>query len=397
MAETLNVLCLSTDPAAAGAIVSALEQLPEFRVTARVAEYEEGLHDLRDPDLTIVVLGTDPTLGLAVIEEVHRAAPASQVLAVSPDENPETIIKAMRAGADEHLALPPSPAALLKVCIKVSELRRVSRPEHGAGQLWVAYSPKGGVGVTTLVANLAMALRAAGRDVALMDLDVYAGDLALFLNVTPTYTLRDVAINFKRLDSVFLHGSMIRHPSGIQLLAAPAASPGETPVHLTRDQTLTVLELLSTAHEVTLLDTPGIPTEAVRTALGCADRILLVTELTVPALRGCLRTIDWLRDEGVDVAQVVEVVINKHADRTSEISPGEAMRTLNLPLRVLLPRDDNAAWTAANTGMPLAEVRGGATLQRAIAGLVNRTPTAGEPARRRMGFLRLFSGAERRA
>jgi pilus assembly protein CpaE len=397
MGETLNVLCLTNDHAIAQTIVAGLGQLPDFAIETRIAEYEEGLHDLREPELAVVVLGADPTLGLVVIEEVHRASPATQVLAVSPDENPETIIKAMRAGADEHLSLPVTLPALLKVCIKVSELRRVTGPRHGAGELWVAYSPKGGVGVTTLVANLALAVRDAGRDTALVDLDVYAGDLALFLNVTPTYTLRDVVTNFKRLDSVFLHGSMIRHPSGVQLLAAPAGSPGDPPVHLGRDQTIALLELLSTAHDVTLVDTPGIPTDATRAALSCADRILLVTELSVPSLRGCLRTLDWLRDERIDPAEVVEVVVNKVADRACEISPAEAARTLGLPLRALLPRDDVAAWTASNTGMPLSEVRGGTTLQRAIAGLATRTAVVEEPTRKRMGFLRLFSGAERRA
>jgi pilus assembly protein CpaE len=397
MPEALQVLCLSTDPSAAQTVIAGLDRLPDFAVQARIADYEEGLHDLREPDLAIVILGHDPTLGLAVIEEVHRSSPAIQVLAVSPDENPETIVKAMRAGADEHLSMPLTSPSLLKVCIKVTELRRVTRPVQGAGELWVVYSPKGGVGATTLAVNLGFALRSAARDVALVDLDVYAGDLALFLNVTPTYTLRDVVTNFKRLDSVFLHGSMIRHASGIQLLAAPAAAPGDPPVHLGRDQTLAVLELLSTAHDVTVVDTPGIPTEAVRAALLSADRLFLVTELTVPSLRGCLRTLEWLREEGVDPAEVVEVVVNKHGDRASEISAAEASRTLGLPLRALLPRDDNAAFAASNTGMPLAEVRGGAALQRAIASLISRTPSAEEPSRRRIGFLRLFSGAERRA
>ena len=397
MAETLHALCLSSEAAAAAAVADALAALPDFAFTTRTADYEDSLHDLREPDLVVVVLGPDPTLGLAVIEAVHRASPASQVLAVSPNENPETIIKAMRAGADEHLAWPLEPHALLKLCIKVSEHRRLTGANgKRTGELWVAYSPKGGVGVTTLVANLGFALRATGRDVTLVDLDVYAGDVALFLNLTPIYTLREVIDNYKRLDPVFLHSSMIRHPSGLQLLAAPAATPAEPPLPVTREQTLAILELLSTAHEVTLLDTPGIPTEATHAALTSADRILLVTELTVPALRGCLRTIEWLREEGVIPSETIEVVVNKYADRASEISPAEASRTLGLPLRALLPRDDNAAWTAANTGMPLGEIRGGAALQRAIAGLVVRRAAAETSPRRRMGFLRLFSGAERR-
>lgn len=400
MPETMHVLCLSPDPDTAGGVAAMLASLPDFTMATRMAGYEEGLRDLRDPDLAIVVLGEVPTTGLGVIEAVHRALPSTQVLAVSPDEDPETIIKAMRAGADEHLALPLSQHALLKVCIKVSELRRVAQPEGGGrgGELWVVYSPKGGVGVTTLAANLALTLRAAGRDVALVDLDVYAGDIPLFLNVNPNYSLRDIFNNIKRLDSVFLQGTMIRHPSGLQLLAAPQPASGELPLFLSRDQTIEILELLSGTYHVTVVDTPGIPTDATRAALTVADRIILVTELTIPALRGCLRTLDWLRDEGIDVAAHVEVVVNKYAKSGAEITPAEASRTLNLPLRALLPRDDAGALTAANTGVPLAEVRGSTLLHRAIVALAKRTDDTEETTRTRkgMGLLRLFSGAERR-
>jgi pilus assembly protein CpaE len=181
------------------------------------------------------------------------------------------------------------------------------------------------------------------------------------------------------------------------VLASPPLASGESPLFLSREQATDILDLMCGTYQVVLVDTPGVPTEAARAALAAADRIFLVTELTVPSLRGCLRTVDALREEGVDTNAVVEVVVNKYGNRAAELSPAEASRTLNLPLRVLLPRDDTAAWTSANTGMPLAEVRGGATLHRAIAGLVSRTPDNEDPSRKRTGLLRLFSGAERRA
>ena len=63
-----------------------------------------------------------------------------------------------------------------------------------------------------------------GAEVAAFDLDVYSADMPLFMNLTPAYSLRDLAGNFKRLDSVFIQNAMMRHPSGLQLLAAPPAA-----------------------------------------------------------------------------------------------------------------------------------------------------------------------------
>ena len=395
MDEALNALCLSPDPTVSRAVVTMLSGLPGFAITVREIDYGQPVdfQEFRDPDLAIVVLGTDLAAGLAMIDEVHRTVPATQVLALAPEERPETIIKAMRAGADEFLPLPLDATSLLKVCIKVSALRgsAAARPR---GEVWVAYGAKGGVGVTTLVANLGFALRAAQREVALVDLDVYRGDLALFLNVTPGYSLRDLANNFKQLDEVYLQSTLLRHRSGLELLAAPPPIPGEPALALTREQTLRILEMLDATHQVTVVDATSVPLDSTLAALGCADRIFLVTELTLPALRACMRTLDWLRAEDIDL-DTVEMVVNKYASRSWEVAPGEASKTLRLPIRTLIPRDEAAAFTAINSGLPLEQVRGGGAVQRAIAALVPRNPVDEEkPALK--GFRRFFSGAERR-
>jgi len=381
MDETLYALCLSTDPAVSSAVVAMLARIPSFAVTARELDYQLGpveLNDVREAHLAIVILADDPSTGLAVIEEVHKNAPATQVLAVAANDRHETIVGALRAGADEFLPLPLDPNALLKVCIKVSALRRAAKPNGGSqhAQVWVAYGAKGGLGVTTLVANLGIALQAAGRRTVLLDLDLHSGDLALFLNLNPGYTLRDI-VTTKRLDTVFLQGTMIRHRSGLELIAAPVPLPGDT------------------THEVVLIDTTSAPLDATRAALTNAERIFLVTELTLPALRASLRAVAWLQEEGVEGA--LEVVVNKYANRSWEVSPAEAAKTLGVPIRALLPRDDAAVYTAVNSGLPLEEVKGGTALQRAIAALVGgeEAPRPESPVLK--GFRRLFSAIERGA
>jgi pilus assembly protein CpaE len=395
MAESLDVLCLSTEPARWAEVKATLEGLPGFAVNLRVADPGEGVGDLRHVDLVIVMLGTDPSSGLRLIDHVHRSG--AHVLALSHDQNPETLIKAIRAGADEYLAAPASAPELLRVCIKISTLRAYNKPDDAArGEVWVVYGPKGGVGSTTLVANLGVALCAAQRSTALLDLDVYSGDLACFLNLSTSYTLRDVITNFQRLDAMFLRSTMIAHGSGMHLLAAPTPRADQPLLEVSGEQTHAILELLDGMHDVTLVDTPGVPSASTRAALTCADRILLVTELNVSALGSCVRTLDWLRAEGVDVATTVDVVVNKHTGRSWEIPAAEAARRLGLPIRALLPRDDAAAWTAINNGLPLHDLRATTPLERAIVDLAQRNPSPADTQSKRTNFLRLFSSAESR-
>jgi pilus assembly protein CpaE len=400
MDERLDILCLSLEQPAAADVIGTLRKLPGFKITVSEADYQAGLRALRErePDLAIVILGAEPVLGLAVIEEVQRNAPATQILALCAEDSPETIIKAMRAGADEFLPLDATPNALLKVCIKVSEVRRCNRPNAGPhGEVWVVHSPKGGVGVTTLVANLGYALRAASRDVTLVDLDLSSGDLSLFLNITPTYTLRDIIENFKRLDSVFLQGTLSPHPSGLSLLAAPLLTPGEEAPHIPGEQVQAILELLRNMHEVTVVDTPHLSEEATRRAVVTASRILLVTELTVPSLRRCLRSLDWMRNEGIEPEAKVELIINKHLNKPVEVPAADAAKTLGLSIRATLVRDDLAAINAVNRGLSLSEVGANTMLQQAIAGLASRDGASETGPKRRSGLLRLFSSEGKKA
>jgi pilus assembly protein CpaE len=208
------------------------------------------------------------------------------------------------------------------------------------------------------------------------------------------YTTRDVVGAFERLDAVAIRGMMTRHASGLDVLAAP--SPGrEHSLELAGKHATAILELVTGMHEITVVDTPGDLSDATRAALLAADRILLVTDLTIPALRACVRTLDWLRGEREDAVRAVEMIVNKHANRAGEISPNDAARTLNVPLRAIIPRDDAAGWAAVNSGRPLAEVPEGVTLERAIAGLVPRTPDAEQSVRRPARLLRRLAGAIR--
>jgi len=397
--EALNVLCLSPDRDAAKALVSALDALPGFSVTAREADYQEGLRVLpaTGPDLAIVIFDRDPARGLGVIEGVHRNAPGARVLAVGREENPQTIIKAVRAGADDFLLLPLSTSELIKVCIKVAEIRRHSKLQReGQGEIWVVHAPKAGVGATTVAAHLALALREADRDVALLDLDLHAGELALVLNVTPEYTLRDITENDNRIDSLFLQGTMTRHRSGLELLAAPVLLPGESEPPLTESITGTVLDLLCSMHAVTVVDTPFLPSPAVQAALARANRVLLLTDLSLTAVRACLGALDAWRADRIDVERVVELVINKQAKIPAEIPPAEAAKILKHPIRAILPRDD-AALAAVNNGIPLRDVRNGGALAEAIEQLTTPAGQDGSGDSKRRGLLGLFGGRAKRA
>lgn len=389
MREQLPALILGADPKVLAEVKNLLGGLEATPVACSEGSFEDGLRLAKEtsPDVIAIVMDGDARAGLALMEELNAALPSSYIFAISHDDSDENIIKAMRAGATEFLSLPLDRTQVLKALIKVTALRRLAHPSGKPGQIWTVYAPKGGAGATMLAANLACEVQASGgKSVCLVDLDFQSSDVALFLNVNPVYTMMDIALNFRRLDSVFLQGTLSRHPSGAYILAAPPHGT-ETP-HIPVEQVAGVLDLLKTMYDVVIIDTPRALSEETLAAFSAASRVLVVLELTLPFLRGYRRTLDVL--DGLSVpSDRVDVVISKYGAK-SAVPIEEAKKNLGLTTTYLLPRDDDTALQAVNKGVPLSEVRPASPLRKAIADLAQTLgATAGAPAekKKRKGIL----------
>jgi pilus assembly protein CpaE len=389
-AEPLPVLLLGVDAAALADVRTRLASVPGAVIDCIQGTFDEGLllARARTPDLVMVVMDGDARAALAVMEEINRQLPSTQIFGLSRDDSTENIVRAMRAGAAEFLNLPLTAAQIVKCLIKASALRRLAETTVAGGQIWTVYGPKGGAGATTLAANLAVELRTElGKSVCLVDLDFQAGDLALALNVKPAYTMLDIALNFRRLDSVFLQGTLTRDASGAYLLAAPLhGSLDTTPIPA--DQIRTVLELLTTMYDVVVVDTPRVICEETVTAFAASSRILVLLELSLPSLRGYRRMLDLC--DAVNVPRDrLAVVISKHGRSKMEVPLEEAKKSLELSVAHILPRDDETAMQAINQGLPLAKVKRNSPLRRAIVDLASTllgAEGAGAEPRKRTGI-----------
>jgi pilus assembly protein CpaE len=351
--------------------------------TARVAESE--------PDAVLIAIDDDADRALAVIEECVRRAPSTAVVALSRDARPESCIRVLRVGAAELLAMPVVAEDLSRALAKVAEVQGLTAARNEMrGEIWTVAAPKEGVGATTLVANLGFELRRAGRDVVLVDFDVRNGELALFLNLTPPYSLADLAADANRLDPIFVQGTLVRHDTGLYLLAAPAH--GGSGFAMRDEDVAAVLAALRATHQYVIIDAPPAAGDLLSAALAQADRILLPTELTVPCLRAAWRTIELLSALDCRPRQL-DVVATKLGARALDISLAEARSTLKVPLTATLPRDDDAAYGALNRGIALAEMNVASPLRKAIAALADELTVGRHEEPKRKGLLASLTAA----
>jgi pilus assembly protein CpaE len=165
-----------------------------------------------------------------------------------------------------------------------------------SGKVITVWSPKGGVGKTTMSVNLGLALTEGGaRRVCLVDLDLAFGDVAITLQLFPTHSIEHAIGSEGSLDAELLNGLLTRHQDSMMVLAAP--SHPDVRDRISPTLVSQILRTLRESFDFVVVDTPPAFDEQTLTALDETDEILIIATLDVPTLKNvkvALETLDML-------------------------------------------------------------------------------------------------------
>jgi len=300
-------------------------------------------------DLMVVPIESVDESQLAVIDRLNRRERGTGIIATGQSQDPALMLRAMRAGIQEFLVRPIVEADLS------GALDRLSRRNAGLvsdGQVYAVFGSKGGVGTSTAAVNLAYGLTRAhaAANVALADLAVPGGDIRLLLNVKPAYDLGDIATKIDRIDTDLLHSVMTPSTDRLWVLAAPERPEADEEVDA--NVSATIVRQMRTSYHYTVLDCEHRLNDRTLAALDAADRIVLLTELKVPALRSAQRMIGVFRRLGYPNEKLC-VVVNRYQSN-DVVSPGEAAEVLKAEIYFRLPNDYPTCSRASTDGVPVA-------------------------------------------
>jgi pilus assembly protein CpaE len=242
-------------------------------------------------------------------------------------------------------------------------------PAAPSGSIIAVFGVSGGVGKTTLATNLAVALaQETSASVALVDLDVPFGDVALMLDIHPEQDILD-ALDDSILSSDLerLQRLLVRTDHGVHVLSAPLPPDDANAIDSGRVGRL--LRRLAALHQFVLVDTPVGITEITAAALDVAELDLLVTTPEVPALRrthACLRMLQGLEFP----TQKVQLVLNRVSSKT-KISEAEAVEALGYPVTWRVA-NDYAAMQSSAMGQPVVISQPRTELARAVRAMARQ-------------------------
>ncbi|MDQ8160536.1 MAG: P-loop NTPase [Gemmatimonadota bacterium] len=301
-------------------------------------------------DLVILPIGGAGPKEMSLIE--HDIRPSSPfIIGTAAGATQELILGALRAGIPEFVPAPLNPEELDVAVRRL--VRRMEPALRTRGKIIAVYSAKGGLGTTTVAVNVATAIAREHTDerVALVDFVVVGGDVRVVLDLKPSYDIGDLVMKVDRIDGELLSSLMTPGPSG--MLVLPSSDRPEVQDLIESNAASAILSQLRAHFNYVVLDLEHYLGERTIGALDTADRIVLVTQLSVPALRSTQRTLNLFNRLGYAPAKVA-VVVNR-ANAESPLTIGDAETVLGRAINGKLPNDFTACADATTKGIPVLE------------------------------------------
>ena len=359
----------------------------DIQVVGAAGDGKQGVEEAHrlQPDIVLTDVNMPLMDGIQLTEQLTQDLPGSPVIIMSVQGERDYLRRAMQAGAREFLIKPFSHDELVAAIRRVYALEQKkgtflaktaeAQPpvpasgRTGPGDVFIVYSGKGGVGKSLIAANLAVALaKETDARVGLVDLDLQFGDIGVMLNLDYSRSITDLVDAHEHLDRETLDDMLAVGPKGVRVLLAPI-SP-ELADLVTPEHVRSLFTELRKMCDFIVVDASSHLGEITLQVMEIASRILVVTALTIPAIKNARLTLKVLESLNVDPERVM-LVVNR-SDGYSDFNKEAIEQNLRVPVAAQIPHDPRTVGESLNRGTLFVETQPEAEISRAIRELVSR-------------------------
>lgn len=326
------------------------EQSGAVQIMGECGAWEEIQPHLHCRRIGAVVVDLDTggiEANLDIIRRIAGVNPACPVVGVSRTQDPDAIIAAMRAGCRQFVRWPIDLDDLRAAIDRV----RLGQASGSVSVRVCVLGAAGGAGATTVATNLAVELAAAtGQRCALVDLNLQFGDAHSAFDASPRHSVLDVCRADAEVDATLLDTALEHLPCNVSLLAAPEKIIDTSGVSAARLED--ALRLLGETYPFVVVDLPRDLSSLALAALGGADRVLIVSQLTIPQVRNATRLYQYLLEMGAN-DEHIEFVLNRCDAEHLRIKVAEVEKHIGRPVFARIANDFKRVGAARDLGRPL--------------------------------------------
>lgn len=341
----------------------------DFEIIGAARNGREGIDLAKelDPDVILMDINMPDIDGITATETIRGEVPFAQIVILTVQADPNYMRRAMLAGARDFLTKPPSVDEMISAIRRAGELAHEERSKAktafpvtqgsgaipvgmlGAGKIISVFSPKGGVGKTTLAVNLAVTLQKEETPVVLVDGNMEFGDVSVFLNQQVKNSIVDLAPRADELDPDVIEEVTILHQdSGIKILAAP--SRPEFAESVNGEQFAKVLDFLRNLYSYVIVDCSSSLSDVTLSTIDTSDLIILMTTQEIPAIKDARLFLDLLQPLKISRERLL-FVMNKY-DKRIGIKPEKVSENFKQEVKVIVPFEEKVVLPAINRGVP---------------------------------------------
>ncbi|MDO9574650.1 MAG: AAA family ATPase [Candidatus Contubernalis sp.] len=379
--ERISVIIVEDDQEERANINDILSQVEFIKIIGEAESHEEILEALNTviPDV-LLISAYIPGDGYQLAAKVSSAYPDITMIIIERELQEETFRKVLFAGAKDVIISPYTSSTLVDSIYNSVQLE-VKRPivqsssvpkvqqNQKQGQVITVFSTKGGVGKTLVSVNLAVLLVKENiRKVALVDLDLDFGNVALALDTMPRYNISDVINELPEFDPGSLESYLFPHSSGVMVLPVNAQPQGSDLV--VYEQVDMILKMLQSVFDYVVIDMPSRFSEPINSAFELADILVMVVTPEVSTVRNIKTSLLALNQLNYPKSKI-KLVLNKSESR-GEIKPKDVETTLNHGLYGVIPVDYKVAGSSLNKGIPAVLLYPRAKISRSLQDIARK-------------------------
>jgi pilus assembly protein CpaE len=361
-----------------------IEEIELINTSMSAQESIEAVRELK-PEVALVEYNLPDMNGIDLTEILRRDFPGTQVVLISQDNYTDLVLQAVRAGACDFITHEVSVKELTDVLKRAATLSAQDRQRsvfpslpttvsppvsagNGLGKIISVYGAKGGLGTSTIAANLALSLMGAKNEmrVVLVDGSVQFGDVHLMFNELGQTSIMDLVPRVFDLDPELVENVMLlNRPTGLYIMSAPPRP--EFAEKINGENFARILEFLRRQYDYVVVNTSSFISDPVLAALDASEVVVLISSQQINPIRNTRLFLDLWEGLGMDKSRLI-LTINRF-DSDNPITTDKMRERLRHPIAALLPEDNEAAQRADALGKPVLQSGRDSELARAITQL----------------------------
>ncbi|MCD8508807.1 MAG: AAA family ATPase [Bacillus sp. (in: Bacteria)] len=229
------------------------------------------------------------------------------------------------------------------------------------GKVIAVCSAKGGIGKTLISVNLAVALNKKNLNVCIIDGDFQFGDVSVALDLTPTFTIKEVVEEIDDMNEEAVYSFLTKHPSGVMVLSAPERP--EFADLITSNSVIKIIEELRKKFDYIIVDSGAGIQGTTLDIMEVSDEILIITNLEMTALKNTKLILETLKQ--LELFEKTQLIVNRYT-MESLIKASEVPKMLGQDNIISIPNNFKLASQSLNLGIPFVISQSKSDLSKAV-------------------------------